>query len=63
MENFIKSPQLKYIFLFLSLVFLSLIGAMDGQHEVGQVIACGFVAGASLLCFVKLVIAEKEKEK
>jgi len=59
MENLIKSPQLKYLFLLLSIVFLSLIGVMDGQNEVGQVIACGFVAGASLLCFVKLVISEK----
>ena len=34
---------------------------MDGQHELGQVIACGFVAGSSLLCFVKLIVSEKEK--
>ena len=61
MEGFIRSTLLKYLFLLLSIIFIFLIGVMDGQHEVGQVIACGFVAGSSLLCFVKLIVSEKEK--
>ena len=46
----------------ISVVFIFSIAVLDGQHEIGQVIACGLVAGSSLLCFVKLLIYENDKK-
>ena len=62
MEDFFQSKRLKFLFLLLSVVFIFSIAVLDGQHEIGQVIACGLVAGSSLLCFVKLLIYENNKK-
>ncbi|MAO32460.1 MAG: hypothetical protein CL824_03045 [Crocinitomicaceae bacterium] len=62
MEDFFQSKRLKFLFLLLSVVFIFSIAVLDGQHEIGQVIACGLVAGSSLLCFVKLLIYENDKK-
>ena len=62
MEDFFQSKRLKFLFLLLSVVFIFSIAVLDGLHEIGQVIACGLVAGSSLLCFVKLLIYENDKK-